>query len=95
MQLKNAVMMMMIKSMIKNVVALMTMIKSTIKNVVAMMMMMIKKSMTNKFNAAVMAIMMSKSRSMSDKGMNIVMIQELYKTSWNYLELEHYHRGHW
>jgi hypothetical protein len=79
-QLKNAVMMMMIKSMIKNVVALMTMIKSTIKNVVVMMMM-IKKSTTNKFNAAVMAIMMSKSRSMSDKGMNIVMIQELYKTS--------------
>jgi hypothetical protein len=53
----------------------MTMIKSTIKNAVVMMMM-IKKSMTNKFNAAVMAIMMSKSRSMSDKGMNIVMIQE-------------------
>jgi hypothetical protein len=69
-----------IKSTIKNVVALMTMIKSSIKNVVAMMMM-IKKSMTNKFNAAVMTIMMSKSRSMSDKGMNIVMIEELYKTS--------------
>ncbi len=75
MQLKNAVMMMMIKSTIKNVVALLTMIKSMIKNVVAMMIM-IKKSMTNKFNAAVMAIMMSKSRRLSDKGMNIVMIQE-------------------
>jgi hypothetical protein len=68
-------MMMMMKSPIKNVVALMTMIKSTIKKVVAMMMM-IKKSMTSKFNATVMAIMMNKSRRLSDKGMNIVMIQE-------------------